>query len=55
MKIGVFYENLATGTTPVWGNPVFNYEDNLNLPITVNAFAHPQLFDLDNDVTKNQK
>ena len=33
----------------MWGNPVFNYTDNLSVPISVNAFAHPQLFDLDND------
>ncbi|GAB5418759.1 MAG: hypothetical protein Crog4KO_05160 [Crocinitomicaceae bacterium] len=44
-----FYENLSSGTTPLWGNPVLNYEDNLSTPINVNAFAHPQLFDLDND------
>lgn len=45
----VFCENLATGNTPIWGNPVLNYADNLSAPINVNAFAHPQLFDLDND------
>jgi hypothetical protein len=45
----VFYENLATGTTPIWGNPVLNFTDNVSAPINVNAFAHPQLFDLDGD------
>ncbi|MCR9174189.1 MAG: T9SS type A sorting domain-containing protein [bacterium] len=45
----VFYENLATGTTPIWGNPVMNFEDNQGAPISVNAFAHPQLFDLNDD------
>lgn len=45
----VYYQNLATGSTPIWGNPVMNYQDNQSNPISVNAFAHPQLFDLNND------
>lgn len=45
----VYYKNLSTGGAPVWSNPVLNYPDNLSTPITVNEFAFPQLFDLDQD------
>ncbi|XOV68384.1 MAG: T9SS type A sorting domain-containing protein [Fluviicola sp.] len=45
----VFYENLATGPMPIWGNPVMNYSDDQSNPISVSAYAHPQLFDLNND------
>lgn len=45
----VFYENLATGTMPLWGNPVMNYLDDQSNIIDVGAFAHPQLFDLNDD------
>lgn len=44
-----FYENLAVGATPIWAPPVTNYTDNQPIPINVNAYAHPQLFDLNND------
>ncbi len=45
----VYRENLTTGPAPLWGTPMMNFEDNQSNPISVNAFAHPQLFDLNND------
>ncbi|MDB4516646.1 T9SS type A sorting domain-containing protein [Crocinitomicaceae bacterium] len=45
----VFYENLTTGGAPIWVPPIFNFADQLSNPISVSAFAFPQLFDLDQD------
>lgn len=44
-----FYQNLTTGGAPVWSNPILNYPDNVSTPISVNEYAFPQLFDLDQD------
>ena len=44
-----YYENITIGATPLWSNPIFNFTDSQGSPINVNAFAHPQLFDLDGD------
>jgi hypothetical protein len=45
----VYYENQSVGTGAVFTSGLVNYQDNNGQPISCNGYAHPQLFDLDND------
>ncbi len=45
----VYYENITTGSTPVFAAPVANYTDNTGSTISAGQFCAPQLFDLDKD------
>jgi len=45
----VHYENLSIGSGAVFGAPMINYQDNGGEPIIAGEFAHPQLFDLNQD------
>jgi hypothetical protein len=45
----VYYENLSVGAGAVWASPVFNYQDNLGATISSGSYAHPTLFDLNDD------
>jgi hypothetical protein len=44
-----YYENMSIGSGAVFGTPILNYTDNLSAVIECDGFAHPQLFDLNND------
>lgn len=45
----VYYENTSTGSGAVYNTGVINFQDNTGTPINVLSYAHPQLFDLNND------
>lgn len=45
----VFYQNNSIGSGAVFGAPQTSYLDNLGAPISAIGYAHPQLFDLDDD------
>lgn len=45
----VYYENFSVGSGFVSGPPTIDYPDNGNNPINVGAYAHPQIFDLNDD------
>lgn len=45
----VYYENTGSGSGSIYGSGTINFQDNNGTPINVLAYAHPQLFDLNND------
>lgn len=45
----VYFENTSTGAGAVYGSGSINFQDNTGTTINVLAYAHPQLFDLNND------
>ncbi|MEJ6777668.1 MAG: T9SS type A sorting domain-containing protein [Crocinitomicaceae bacterium] len=45
----VYYENTSIGSGAIYTSGTINFQDNTGTPINVLAYAHPQLFDLNND------
>ncbi len=45
----VFYENSSVGAGAIFGAGFVNYPDDIGFPISSGAYAHPQLFDLNQD------
>ncbi|MCH2228908.1 MAG: T9SS type A sorting domain-containing protein [Crocinitomicaceae bacterium] len=45
----VYYENTSTGSGAIYNTGVINLQDNTGATINVQSYAHPQLFDLNND------
>ncbi|MDG1147936.1 MAG: T9SS type A sorting domain-containing protein [Crocinitomicaceae bacterium] len=45
----IYYENTGVGSGAVYANATTNIQDNTGTSINVLSYAHPQLFDLNND------
>lgn len=45
----VYYENTSTGNGAIFNTPQINFTDHTGTAIATDGYAHPQLFDLDQD------